>query len=37
MSIPQNIRDSGGYMYQDEMFMLLKNANRPPAYKLMVS
>ena len=27
MSIPQNIRDSGGYMYQDEMFMLLKNAN----------
>ena len=28
MSIPQNIRDSGGYMYQDEMFMLLKNANR---------
>ena len=31
MSIPQNIRDSGGYMYQEEMFSLLRNSNYSPS------
>lgn len=31
MSIPQSIRDSGGYMYQEEMFSLLQNANYSPS------
>lgn len=31
MSIPQNIRDSGGYMYQEEMFSLLQSANYSPS------
>lgn len=31
MSIPQSIRDSGGYMYQEEMFSLLRNANYSPS------
>lgn len=31
MSIPQSIRDSGGYMYQEEMFSLLQSANYSPS------